>query len=178
MFLSDLNVFNQFIKEFIKMSIKKQNEISLETLKHHFLFITQAQKSSDRLYQFYHCRYFYYRIKKLSIIPSFLSLKNEEYKDLVKLVKSYDKELVYKVRTNKYGDRHQQYSRNTTFYAKEADYEEDIMNKTENYAKNRQNYENIVTFFQDQDLEKSFKNLEETYIFNKKTYKFRQKVEE
>ena len=28
----------------------------------------------------------------------------------------------------------------------------DMMNKTENYGKNRSNYESIVSFFQDEDI--------------------------
>jgi hypothetical protein len=41
-------------------------------MKHHFLFIIEAQKCSDRLYEFYHNRYYYHKIKKTGIIPSFM----------------------------------------------------------------------------------------------------------
>lgn len=49
------------------------------------------------------------------------------------------------------------------------------MNRTQIYGKNRENLENVVSFFQDEDIEKSFKDLEETYEINTKIYKIKEK---
>lgn len=77
MLLQDMNIYNSFIKEFIKISIKRHKELEPDMMKHYFLFINEAQKSSDQLYEFYHNRYYYKKIKKMDIIPTFMILDSE-----------------------------------------------------------------------------------------------------
>jgi len=74
MLLQDMNIYNAFIKDFIKISIRRHKDLDPAMMKHYYLFITEAQKSSDRLYEFYHNRYYYKKIKKMDIIPTFMTL--------------------------------------------------------------------------------------------------------
>ncbi len=50
MYLSDLVVYNTYVKKLTSHSLKQIKEMNKEEVKHNFLFITEAQKSSDRLY--------------------------------------------------------------------------------------------------------------------------------
>lgn len=74
MYLSDLAVYNSFIKELSRLSLKNFQSASQEEIKHHFLFVTESQKTSDRLYEFFYNRYYYSQVKKLILMPTFLSI--------------------------------------------------------------------------------------------------------
>jgi len=50
MYLKDLTIYNSYIKQTVQLSIKTIRQADQELLKHHFLFVTEAQKTSDRLY--------------------------------------------------------------------------------------------------------------------------------
>ena len=58
-YLEDLLVYNTFIKQLTNISLSLIKDSGSEELKHHFLFVTEAQKTSDRLYEFFYNRYYY-----------------------------------------------------------------------------------------------------------------------
>jgi hypothetical protein len=91
MYLNDLIVYNSFIKEISKMSMRSIKVSTGEEMKHYFLFITEAQKSSDRLYEFFYNRYYYSIVKKLIMMPTFLTIQNEDFHELAQYVKKQDK---------------------------------------------------------------------------------------
>jgi hypothetical protein len=39
--------------------------------------VTESQKTSDRLYEFFYNRYYYSQIKKAILMPTFLSIHND-----------------------------------------------------------------------------------------------------
>ena len=65
MYLDDLTIYNDFIKKTTKVLTKKIEEMKDKEVKHCFLFITESQKTSDRLYEFYYNRYYYDRVRRL-----------------------------------------------------------------------------------------------------------------
>lgn len=64
--------------------------------------MTEAQKTSDRFYEFFYNRYYYDRIKKMIILPTFLTIDNNDYKELVDYVKKIDRNLVSLVKKSKF----------------------------------------------------------------------------
>lgn len=46
-------------------------------MNHFFLFITEAQKTSDRLYEFFYNRYYYKEVKNLIDMPKFLTIQTD-----------------------------------------------------------------------------------------------------
>ena len=86
-FLQDLDYYNIFMKKSIKIllqddKIRKmskkdlleemQDSSEIQETKHAYLYINEAQKISDRLYEFYHNRYYYKTIRQIISFPSFL----------------------------------------------------------------------------------------------------------
>jgi hypothetical protein len=64
MYIHDLIVYNKFIKNIVDLSLNQLvSSCTPETMKHHYLFITEAQKTSDRLYEFFYNRYYYRRVR-------------------------------------------------------------------------------------------------------------------
>lgn len=57
-YLEDLIVYNAFIKRVTALSVRNVKGAGSEEVKHHFLFVTEAQKTSDRLYEFFYNRYY------------------------------------------------------------------------------------------------------------------------
>lgn len=118
--LQDMDYFNIFIKTSIKTLIKdfniKKNSTNnvlsniddipckeeAEEIKHCFLYINEAQKSSDRLYEFYHNRYYYKTLRSIISFPSFLQIDNTDYNRMKSKTKKFDKDLVRLVKESKY----------------------------------------------------------------------------
>jgi len=71
-------------------------------MKHYYLFITEAQKSSDRLYEFFYNVYYYNKVKLMVIMPTFLEIRNEDFALLAQHMKKHDKELFQLVNSSKY----------------------------------------------------------------------------
>lgn len=65
MYLNDIIIFNDYIKFVTNRSVKAIGESQKDLLSHHFLFITEAQKTSDRLYEFFYNRYYYQEVRML-----------------------------------------------------------------------------------------------------------------
>jgi hypothetical protein len=55
-YLEDLIVYNSFIKKASSLALNSIKEADQEEVKHFFLFVTEAQKTSDRLYEFFYNR--------------------------------------------------------------------------------------------------------------------------
>lgn len=56
-YLEDLIIYNSFIKKTSSLALNSIKEADQEEVKHFFLFVTEAQKTSDRLYEFFYNRY-------------------------------------------------------------------------------------------------------------------------
>ena len=68
--------------------------------------MTEAQKTSDRLYEFFYNRYYYNEVKGMISMPSFLTIHSDEYKDLASHVRKRDKELLMLVKKSKFESNH------------------------------------------------------------------------
>ena len=67
---------------------------SKEEIQHNFLFMTEVQKTSDRLYEFFFNRYYYPHIKDTIFFPTFLNVSNEDFEGLRRRVRMMDKSLL------------------------------------------------------------------------------------
>lgn len=76
------------------------------------MYLTESQKTSDRLYEFYYNRYYYSKVKKLITMPTFLTIENDDFERVVKEIKKVDKELFLVVKESKYS---QEYKMNRTY---------------------------------------------------------------
>ena len=76
MYLDDLTIYNDYTKRLAKVITRKINNLKEEEIKHCFLYLTESQKISDRLYEFYYNRYYYNKVKKLIILPTFLTISS------------------------------------------------------------------------------------------------------
>ena len=74
MYLDDLTIYNDYTKKLAKLLTKTVNYIKEEEIKHCFLYLTESQKTSDRLYEFYYNRYYYAKVKRLITMPTFLTI--------------------------------------------------------------------------------------------------------
>ncbi len=77
MYPNDMIVYNSFIKELSKLSVKTIKNSTSEEIRHHFLFVNESQKTSDRLYEFFYNRYYYSQVKKIILMPTFLNIHND-----------------------------------------------------------------------------------------------------
>lgn len=50
MYLDDLTIYNDYTKKLAKLLTKSINLVNEEQIKHCFLYLTESQKTSDRLY--------------------------------------------------------------------------------------------------------------------------------
>lgn len=80
----------------------KCNADQIEEIKHYFLYVNECQKLSDRLYEYYHNRYYYKVLRSLIIFPTFLTIENKEYSRIKKKTKKIDRNLVNLVKRSKY----------------------------------------------------------------------------
>ena len=67
--------------------------------------MNEAQKISDRLYEFYHNRYYYKTIRNMITFPTFLQIDVKDYKKMKMQTKQIDKNLVKLVKLSKYDNR-------------------------------------------------------------------------
>ncbi len=74
MYLDDLTIYNNYTKKLAKLLTKSINFIKEEQIKHCFLYLTESQKTSDQLYEFYYNRYYYTKVKRLIAMPTFLTI--------------------------------------------------------------------------------------------------------
>ena len=112
MYLDDLTIYNDYTKKLAKLLTKTVKHIKEEEIKHCFLYLTESQKTSDRLYEFYYNRYYYSKVKKLICMPTFLTIDSDDFDRVIKEIKKVDKELVLVVKESKYS---QQYKMNRTY---------------------------------------------------------------
>ena len=78
------------------------NHKEAEETKHIFLYINEAQKTSDRLYEFYYNRYYYKKARALITFPTFLNIESKDYNRVKSAAKRVDKNLVSLVKNSKY----------------------------------------------------------------------------
>ncbi len=79
MYLDDLTIYNDYTKKLAKLMTKAINYVKEDEIKHCFLYLTESQKTSDRLYEFYYNRYYYSKVKKLISMPTFLTIDNDDF---------------------------------------------------------------------------------------------------
>jgi dTDP-4-amino-4,6-dideoxygalactose transaminase len=91
MYLDDLTIYNDYTKKLAKSLTKSIKSIKEEQIKHCFLYLTESQKTSDRLYEFYYNRYYYTKVKRLISMPTFLSIDNDDFDRVIKEIKKVDK---------------------------------------------------------------------------------------
>ena len=119
--LQDLDYFNLYVKKtvrkfiFIKESSPKKDIDRFESIevdhkeaeetKHIFLYINEAQKTSDRLYEFYYNRYYYKKARSLVTFPTFLNIESKDYNRVKSATKKIDRNLVSLVKNSKYESR-------------------------------------------------------------------------
>lgn len=104
MYLDDLTIYSDYIKKLSKCLTKSIKDIKEDQIKHCFLYLTESQKTSDRLYEFYYNRYYYTKVKKLISMPTFLVIDNVDFEGVVKEIKKVDRELVTIVKESKYSE--------------------------------------------------------------------------
>lgn len=78
------------------------SEEQAEEMKHEFLYVYECQKVSDRLYEYYHNRYYYKILRNMIIFPTFLTVDNKEYSKMRNRTKRVDRDLVNLVKRSKY----------------------------------------------------------------------------
>ena len=99
-YLEDINTYNSYIKEICQLLLNKNEHQTKEEMQHKFLFVIEAQKTSDQLYEFYHNRYFFNSVRNFIYLPTFLSVDVDEFKDLKKSIKKINKKLVESTQHN------------------------------------------------------------------------------
>lgn len=90
MFLQDLIIYNSFIKKLSKIITQDKDSLTEDEVRHYFLFITEAQNTSDQLYEYFHNRYYFKRVRKIIDFPEHLSFEVNQYKEISKMVKKHD----------------------------------------------------------------------------------------
>lgn len=66
------------------------------------MYVTEAQKTSDRLYEFYHNRYYYKTVRNIISFPSFLNLDNKDFNRVKTETKHIDRNLVRLVKQSSF----------------------------------------------------------------------------
>lgn len=70
------------------------------------MYVTEAQKTSDRLYEFYHNRYYYKTVRNIISFPSFLNLDNKDFNRVKTETKHIDRNLVRLVKQSSFESSH------------------------------------------------------------------------